>query len=623
MEEDEDKTETADAHNRDQDEVVHYPEPDPAQMPAPEEEQVTQPEEVNEPGGQEEPITVDEAEPEPKKGRPSSKFERLKQWYLANKKLSIPLSVLALIIILAAIPATRYGAAGLVVRKDMTITVQDSKTHTPLSGARVEIGKVSATTNAAGHATLANIGVGHHTVSITKTYYASRSAEVLVPILKQKQEPSIALAATGRQVRITVTDLINQQPIAGAKILIDGSASVTDAHGDALAVVPAGVETKEVSISAKGFNDAKATVQVNDSEIKDTSVSLTPSGQVYFLSKLSGKVDVVKTNLDGSGRKTVLAGTGKEDDRNTILLASRDWQHLALVSSRDGSAKVYIINTDSDSLITMDQSDSDFTPIGWYDHYFVYTVSHHGYNAWQPNAFSIKSYNSDNGKILTLVNSNAAGSSNADAQYETIWQTQFVGEDLVYTRTWYKYPGYLQVDGKQNTLSAIRPDGTNNRVIKTLDAAVSYISNVRLNKPRELEFSVYNNSSNDSSTFILDKNGNVNQTNTDINFFNTPAISYLESPTSGQTFWQEQRDGKNTLFVGDQDAAGAKQVASLSAYNAYGWYSDKYLLASKNGSELYIMPASGISSDSGAKKITDYHKPALNFFGYGGGYGGQ
>jgi hypothetical protein len=92
----------------------------------------------------------------------------------------------------------------------------------------------------------------------------------------------------------------------------------------------------------------------------------------------------------------------------------------------------------------------------------------------------------------------------------------------------------------------------------------------------------------------------------------------LLSPSSNQTFWTDQRDGKNTLFVGDNDAKNQKTIASLSGYNIYGWFTDNYLLVSKNSSELYVMPVAGGTP----LKITDYYKPAINYQGYGGGYGG-
>jgi hypothetical protein len=76
------------------------------------------------------------------------------------------------------------------------------------------------------------------------------------------------------------------------------------------------------------------------------------------------------------------------------------------------------------------------------------------------------------------------------------------------------------------------------------------------------------------------------------------------------------------LFIGGQNADNAKQIATLSEYLTYGWYTDDYLLVSKNSSELYAMPRDGTKNDTSALKISDYHKPAQNFFGYGGGYGG-
>lgn len=577
------------------------------------------------------PVEIDEsgridpegAEPAKAKepGNSGGRLVRFKNWYAGNKKFSIPATVLVLIIVLFAVPFTRYALAGTVVKKDVKVLIKDSKTQAPVSGALVKVGSMTFTTGASGEATLTRLSVGHHTISVSKTYYQTSQTSIMVPLLKPKSESTVAFTATGRQVSITVTNLITGQPVADAQVKIDSSTSVTDAKGTAQAVVPAGVSLKDATVSAKGFNDAAVQLAVSDSEVKDNAVKLTPAGKVYFLSKLSGNIDVVKTNLDGTDRKTVLAGTGKEDDRNTVLLASRDWQYLALLSSRDGTQKLYVINTDDDSLINVDNGDATFAPVGWHDHYFVYTVARNGYQDWQPNAFSIKSYNADNGKIQTLANTGASGSSNADAQYEAFWSVQLAGSDIYFTRTWYQYPGYTNVAGRQDSLATIQPDGTGSRTVKSVDASTGYISDLRLNKPNQLEFSIYNQAGNNSTYYTVDQNGNVSQSGS-ANDFNQPAITYLQAPTAEQTFWQEPRDGKNSLFVGDENGANPKQVASLSDFNAYGWYTDNYLLLSKDSSELYIIPASGITDDNQAIKITDYHKPAQDFYGYGGGYGG-
>src|SRR6185369_16053847 len=114
---------------------------------------------------------------------------------------------------------------------------------------------------------------------------------------------------------------------------------------------------------------------------------------IYFLSKASGKIDVVKTNLDGTDRQTVLAGTGKEEDTDTILLASRDWKYLALKSRRDGKAvKLYLIDTSNDKLTTIDEGNATFDMVGWQNDYFVYYVYRNNVKSWQPKGSSLKSY---------------------------------------------------------------------------------------------------------------------------------------------------------------------------------------------------------------------------------------
>jgi hypothetical protein len=97
----------------------------------------------------------------------------------------------------------------------------------------------------------------------------------------------------------------------------------------------------------------------------------------------------------------------------------------------------------------------------------------------------------------------------------------------------------------------------------------------------------------------------------------------LISPDGHQTFWSDSRDGKNALFVGDEAAKNAKQVALLKDYRAYGWYTDKYLLVSKDSSELYVLPVAGLSGDAQPSKVSDYYRPDISYNGYGRGYGGQ
>jgi hypothetical protein len=100
-------------------------------------------------------------------------------------------------------------------------------------------------------------------------------------------------------------------------------------------------------------------------------------------------------------------------------------------------------------------------------------------------------------------------------------------------------------------------------------------------------------------------------------FYTKTYPRFVRSPSGTSYFWADARDGKNTLFLGGDNPSEGKEIASLSEFTSYGWFTEDYLLVSKKDSELYIM---GKDKDATPLKITDYHKPAFNSNSYGGGY---
>ena len=89
---------------------------------------------------------------------------------------------------------------------------------------------------------------------------------------------------------------------------------------------------------------------------------------------------------------------------------------------------------------------------------------------------------------------------------------------------------------------------------------------------------------------------------------------YLVSPTGKSTLWDQTRDGKNTLFVGDNNGGNGQQIGNPDVYAPFGWYTDSYLLVQK-GSELYVMSAGGGTP----VKLSDFDKPLnSNYNTYGG-----
>ncbi|MBX4197239.1 hypothetical protein KW801_01635 [Candidatus Saccharibacteria bacterium] len=557
----------------------------------------------------------------------SSRLQRVKTWYIERKKWTIPVSVLLFILILAGVPFSRYALAGLAVKKDLTVKVLDSTANTPVSGATVSIGSITAETDGTGKAILHKVKAGHHKASFTKKYYQTRNIDLLSPILSQKATPEVQMTATGRQVKITITNAISKKPLSEVNINVADVTAKTDKDGSAIIVLPAGNTEQKAKLSLGGYNDAQVTVKINDDKIQANSFSLTPAGEIYFLSKLSGKIDVVKTNLDGTNRQTVLAGTGKEDDRGTVLLASRDWKYLALLSKRAGGLPaLYLINTSDDSLTTMDTGDADFSPAGWVNDDFVYTTTKNATQLWQAGRQVLKSYSAPNKKITTLDQTTASGTGQADYISQLIGSVYAYGDQILYIKNWttaFGMASNADFTSKQATFNGVKADGSGKRAIKSFGlasgtSAIDITLEDRVENPGSIDLHF---SDGNQDNFYVYANGQVKDESsaTADSYYTADYPTYLQSPSGDSTFWSESRDGKNTLFTGDASGQNGKQVATLSDYNTYGWFTDNYLLVSKNSSELYIM---GRLGDHPAIKISDYHKPSVTFYGYGGGYGG-
>lgn len=558
----------------------------------------------------------------------SGRWERFKNgwaewWGNPRKRYGTIAAVVIIVGGLMGVPLTRYDILGVVIKSQMTVKAVDSKSGAPVSGASVQVGNQAVETDASGEAVL-RVHAGSRVMTVSKKYYAGYTHKELVTLSTGHNKFTVPLIAEGRQVPVKVVDAITGKPLANAVIVVQEAKTKTDKNGMVNVVIPSSATSQKVTVSLAGYNTLPTTITADASLDKNT-FDLVPAGKLYFLSNLSGKIDVVKTNLDGSDRQTVLAGTGSEDRNTTSLLASRDWKYLALLSNRSGNgASVYIIDTtNGDKLSTIDQGAASFSLLGWSGDTLVYQTARTAVSDWQANQQALKSYDAATGQSLLLDQTQASGTSENDYVKQFFNTPYIIGSQLVYVKGWVgSFSDAAQVSSKQAELDSIGVNGTGHKTLKTFAPAsganINYLAPTAvLYKPGNLHISF---SDGNADTFYSYDGSQVSPdpNMTDTTFYQTTYTTYLLSPSGNQTFWAEQRDGKNTLFVGNADGSSPKQIASLSDYNAYGWYTDNYLLVSKSGSELYIMPAAG----GNALKITDYYKPAVNYNGYGGGYGG-
>lgn len=532
--------------------------------------------------------------------------------FFKNKWTWVGLAVV--LVALFAVPVTRYKILGLFLKSPTEVIVLDSKTATPVSNAVVTIGGASGKTDGTGTVKF-RAPLGNHKLAITKQYYQSYDSPYFVGF-SSGPGYKVQLLATGRQVPVMVVDRITGKPLGNVEIKVLDTNAKTNARGKSTIVLPTHEATQDAVVSLSGYNVGLVKIQVTDKVVNANTVKLVPSGQVYFLSNLSGKLDVVKTNLDGTARKVVLAGTGKEDAPNVSLLASKDWKYLVLESARDDGQHpaLYLIDTSSDEVTKFESSDSRYAVIGWHDHDFLYDVTKNGVSTDQKAREQVKSYDADHHQTNLLLQNDVDQNSKL---FQAFGSFYVVDSELVYISSWYTNGSNLpDATPHTNTVTGF----SLNTDKKTVDygeipARSGYFS-LRQYEPNGLYFQ--QNSGSDTGYFKIE-DGKASPAS-DLNFaqFNQAYPTFLQSPSGSQTFWADYRDGKNTLFTGNSGGDKQKQIASLSDYSPYGWYTDNYLLVSKSNSELYVMSTAGGTP----LKISDYYKPQQTFRGYGGGYGG-
>lgn len=536
------------------------------------------------------------------------------------------------LIALFAIPLTRYKVLGLVIKRSVTITIIDSKTATPVSNAQVELAGNTVKTDAEGRARV-SAGVGPRQLVVTKQYYQDLKTNYFVGF-GSGDESKVKLTATGRLVPVTVINKITGKPVAGASVKALDTTVKTNAKGKAVIVLPIGdpkrpqaklaVVERAGTVTLDGYNDTKVTIKVTDEVVPANTFEITPSGQIYFLSNRSGKLDVVKANLDGTDRETVLEGTGREEPTETSLLASRDWRYLVLKSRREGDKDaLYLIDTATDKVTQFDNGDANFQLIGWHDHYLVYSLTRNNVAEYLSGHQVIKSYDADR-QQLNQLDQNQAENDAAGYSAQYFGNVYLIKNTVVYSVQWNghnKYYGTRDLTGKNDTIRAVQPNGQNKKDYQTWLATSTGGIQAKLYEPNEVYFSVYNQEISKQEFYEFEDNA-VKKADVDQSTFNKAYPTFLLSPSSSRTFWTDYIDGKNVFYTGNDNAEDKKQFASFSDYSPYGWYTDNYVLLTKESSELYVMSSGGQAAGRQPLKITDYYKPAYTYIGYGGGYGG-
>ncbi len=519
--------------------------------------------------------------PRPKKKKQS----RLKK-IIKSKWLYIGLG--AVIIGLFAWPSSRYLILGPFVSHQYKITVVDSVTNTPVSGALLSVGKTTVSTDAYGRAKL-KLSVGKHKYTISKHFYATTSGSVFVGLVKAGSD-QVHLQATGRQVTITVKNKLSGRLLADVKITVLNTTAITNSSGTASLVLPTKQASYEATISANGFNSFTTPVKVTTSSTANV-ISLVPAGSVYFLSNATGTIDVIKANLDGSNPTAELSGTGHETT-STKLIASPDNKYLILEAERSGSQpELYVINTANGNLTEFDSSPDVFNIVGWSSDMFIYDEIATSNDTSTTGREQLKSYNALTNQLNVLDQNQVVGSSPSYG-YQSFSNFELMPDLVVYTTQWTSVGGY-DISTQNDTLRSVEPNGLNKKDYANFQAANTGSMSVVRYQPESLYIAV-NNSSTNQTAYYSFMNAGLNTATISPATFSASYPTYFISPSGVNSLWTVAQGTNTQIMTGNQSGLNAKNLLVPSGFSAYGWYDNVYILLTKAG-KLYIIPATGSS----------------------------
>ncbi len=503
------------------------------------------------------------------------------------------------LVVVLAVPFTRYLLLGWAWHKEVAVIVQDARTKRGVADANVAIGGRSATTDSTGKAVIADVPLGYHTVTATKQHYKPQEAAIAVDVITTGSA-QVHVAADGTVVSFVITDALSGDPVVDAVVASGGTRfGASDSAGRAEALIPTGTKELPITITSAKHNVLKTAITT-----KTTSARMVPAGVVYFLEKQDGKLNVMKANYDGSARKVIVPGTGSETDDSTALVMSRDWKYGALYAKRAPNKpnNLYVVTTTDDKYAVIDDAAADYTLYGWVKHHFIY-LSTKQKNAWREKTTALKSYNAETGQTVTLDENLAdPASTDAAAAYQLIGVDAMNSTTIAYRKMWVqtgeKAPS---ITNRPSVLMSIAADGTERKTLKEFPplARVSAKSggyglayySYKLDRGEEVyshvKDGVYEELKNPSDTVKNDK----------------PV--YLASPDGTKALWTDETDGSNKVMLGDAYGNGGQVLTKSKDMFAYAWISDDRILLRNHKGELFITTINQLKKGGNPLKMSD------------------
>lgn len=518
-------------------------------------------------------------------GRKLTPKEKIKDFFVrwwANKPArygTIALLIFALVAI-GVVPSSRYfvlNTAG--VRAGASLKVLDSTTDLPLKNVDVTIGAHTGKSDKDGVVRLKDLRLGPQTLVVEQLGFAPVKRQVTLG-LGSNPLGEFELTAVGAQYTIKVTDYVSGKPIARAEATSGESTAQSDNKG-VITLTIGNIESPKIEVNLTASGKRPEVISFDATTKQPLGAVMVSKRKEIFVSKQSGKYDVYKIDIDGKNKQLLLAGTGNERDRISVVPHPSD-EMVALVSSRDTKRNhegylldtLTLIDTDDGSTVTLEHSEN-IRIFDWIKNKLIYVKVKAGASAFNAEREQLIAYDYSTSARLQLASANAIS-------------------DVVSAKGAVYFIAANQTNYSQSQFQKVNPDNTGKQNLATgalwSIARVDY-DNMYLSGNREW----YSYRIGDSGTKKLSQTpANVNERKT-----------YLDAPDGKNAVWADSRDGKGVLVHYDISTKKEKVLVTQNGLNyPLRWLDNRtvvYRLTNDQETASYV-----VSLDGGTpKKIID------------------
>lgn len=534
-------------------------------------------------------LAIDDAKAELAKGgltlNKKSFFGKIKSKFAdfwANplaRRLSISGVLLALIVIFV-VPTSRYFALNLVgVRASTSLRIVDEKTGQPLKNVEVSLSGKTNKTDIDGQVTLDKVKLGNQELIAKKPAFADLQQKVTIG-WGSNRKGDINLTAVGSRYVFEVKNFLSDKPVDAEAVSGQYSARADDKGEIVLVVEDENIENIDIEIIAENYRTEKLNLPVGSKDIQ--KLQLVPARKHVFVSKRDGQYDLYKIDADGKNEELVLKGTGKESEENMVILAHKNQNLIAFVSTRgdkrnqDGfalsSLNIIDLNTNESNRITESER---IQLIDFIDNKLVYVAIKSGQSAASPSRHQLVAYDIETTEKKELASTN------------------YFNDVLSARGIIYYSPAEYKVNG-QVGFYQIKPDGSGKYTIFAEEVWNLFrVSYYKVNASVGQDWYEY-----DIGSLQFSKLGGA-----------PPVLKsrvYVDAPASPNSIWVDERDGKGVLLVYNSETNEEDKVlvSKGGLRNPIRWLDNEhivYRVSDNSETADYIVNISG----GEPKKIID------------------